>query len=204
MPSAAAQRHLVVGGARPPSPRLLPPSLGPLAAGAATLCAVLGVAPPALAEGAAGEGGFRVVTLVTAHRFSGDEPRADPDQPSLRYGLYGLRWKAMAGEGVVLVGGVSEALRIGLCLDGFIELVNFDTGFPVRWQSFRANIGLEILAESPRLSSAILPRGGQLQLALGWFHESDHVADLNSYTAEYLSPSPLTGSAGFDNGDFSS
>src|SRR5262249_3890295 len=151
MPSAAAQRHLVVGGARPPSPRLLPPSLGPLAAGAATLCAVLGVAPPALAEGAGGGGGFQVVTLVTAHRFTGDEPRADPDQPSLRYGLYGLRWKAMAGEGVVLVGGVSEALHVGLALDGFVELVNFDEGGPVPWQSYRANVGAEVLLESPRL-----------------------------------------------------
>ena len=161
-------------------------------------------ASPALAEGAGDGGGWQVVTLVTAHRFTGDEPRADPDQPSLRYGLFGLRWKAMAGDGVVLVGGVSDALRIGLSLDGFIELVNFDAGFPVPWQSFRANIGLDLLAESPRLSRALLPAGGQLQLSLGWFHESDHAADLGSYVSEYLAPSPFSASSSFDNGDFSS
>jgi hypothetical protein len=167
--------------------------------------AALAAASPAAADEGDGTRAAHVETLVTVHRFTGDEPRADPDQPSLRYGLYGLRWKAMAGDGVVLVGFASDTLRLGLALDGFIELVNFDEGYPVPWESFRANIGFDLLAESPRLSRAILPRHGRLQLSLGWFHESDHVADQSSYAASYLAPGPSgVSSSSFDNGDFSS
>jgi hypothetical protein len=165
----------------------------------------LGSASPALAEEAGSAPGWHVETLVTVHRFTGDAPRADPDQPALRYGLYGLRWKAMAGDGVVLVGVTSDTLRLGLSLDGFIELVNFDRGYPVPWESYRANVGFDVHAESPRLSRALLPPGGQLQLSLGWFHESDHAADVNGYVAEYLAPRPFFAALGsFDNGDFSS
>lgn len=180
--------------------RIRPRLLASLAAGLSTACA----APAARASGSGGGGAVEVVTLVTAHRFTGDAPRADPDQPALRYALHGLRWKAMAGDSVVLAGVTSDALRIGLSLDGFIELVNFDTGFPVPWQSYRANIGFNLLAESPRLSRALLPAGGRLQISLGWFHESDHVADLDSYLAQYVSPRVLAAGAWFDNGDFSS
>lgn len=182
------------------------PLLARAALAAPLVLAVLAAASPIRAEEAGGTPARRVETLVTVHRFTGDEPRADPDQPSLRYGLYGLRWKAMAGEGVVLVGLTSETLRLGLALDGFVELVNFDTGYPVPWESFRANIGLDLLAESPRLSRAILPRGGQLQLSLGWFHESDHAANLTDYVAQYLAPSgSFAGAvASFDNANFSS
>jgi hypothetical protein len=168
--------------------------------------AALAVSSSVRAEEAPGARAWSVETLVTVHRFTGDAPRADPDQPALRYGLYGLRWKAMAGDGVVLVGLTSDTLRLGLALDGFVELVNFDTGYPVPWESYRANIGLDLLAESPRLSRALLPRGGQLQLSLGWFHESDHAANLSGYVAEFLTPRGFfAGSvASFDNADFSS
>src|SRR5262249_46895816 len=114
------------------------------------------------------------------------------------------RWKAMAGDGVVLVGVTSQTLWFGVALDGFIELINFDKGFPVPWQSYRAQIGLDLLAESPRLSEAILPHGGQLQLSLGGFHERDHVADRDSYVAQSLLPGPLGLRPPFDNGNFSS
>lgn len=164
---------------------------------------LLGLAAPASAEEAEGARPWRVEALVTEHRFTGDAPRADPDQPALRYGLYGLRWKAMAGDAVVLVAVTSDALRLGLSLHGFIELVNFDSGGPVPWQSYRANIGLDLLAESPRLSRALLPPGGQLQLSLGWTHESDHAADVGSYVGQYLRPSHA-GLSSFDNGNFSS
>ncbi|MFT3771054.1 MAG: hypothetical protein QM820_37035 [Minicystis sp.] len=168
--------------------------------------AALAAASPARAEEAGEERALHVETLVTAHRFTGDEPRADPDQASLRYGLYGLRWKAMAGDDVVLAALVSDTLRLGLALHGFIELVNFERGYPVPWESYRANIGLELLAESPRLSRALLPQGGRLQLSLGWFHESDHAANLSNYVAEYLLPSRPFDAAvsSFDNGEFSS
>jgi hypothetical protein len=174
-------------------------------AGAALGLAML--ASPALADETSAGRAFQVETLVTVHRFTGDEPRADPDQASLRYGLYGLRWKAMAGDGVVIVAGVSDTLRLGFALHGFIELVNFEQGYPVPWESYRANVGAELLAESPRLSRAILPRGGRLQLSLGWFHESDHAANVSGYVAEYLRPKPLffeSAVSYFNNGDFSS
>lgn len=169
--------------------------------------AMLASASPSLADDSAPAGAWHVETLVTVHRFTGDEPRADPDQAALRYGLYGLRWKAMAGDGVVIVAGVSDTLRLGFALHGFIELVNFEQGYPVPWESYRANVGAELLAESPRLSRAILPRGGRLQLSLGWFHESDHAANVSGYVTEYLRPNPFFyESAGsyFNNGDFSS
>jgi len=165
-------------------------------------------ASSARAEETGGPRALRVQTLVTAHRFIPDEPRADPDQPSLRYGFHGGRWRAMGGGGVALVTLESDALRIGLSLDGFIELVNFTQGEPVPWESYRANIGLDVLAESPLLARALLPPGGRIHLAVGWFHESDHAANLAAYKAQYLAPISLPDGFGsispsFDNANFS-
>jgi hypothetical protein len=149
---------------------------------------------------------WRVQTLVTVHRFIPDEPRADPDQPSLRYGFHGGRWRAMGGGGIALVTLESDALRLGLALDGFIELVNFNQGEPLPWESYRANIGFDFLTESPRLSRALLPPGGRIHLAVGWFHESDHAASLDYYKAHYLSFPGGFGSIipSLDNANFSS
>jgi hypothetical protein len=190
---------------------LAPASRAILLAGApAAVCAaIVSAASPASAEEASGAPTWHVQTLMMAHRFLPDEPRADPDQPSLRYGLHGGRWKAMAGAGVVLVGVESGRLRIGLGLDGFIELINFDHGEPVPWESYRANVGFEVLAESPALSRALLPRGGRLSLAVGWFHESDHAANQDGYVEQYLVPrESLSGKRliypSLDNGNFSS
>ncbi|APR76414.1 Hypothetical protein A7982_01761 [Minicystis rosea] len=182
-----------------------PPSLR-IAIGISLGLTALTAASPAAADEAAETRTWHFETLVTAHRFMGDEPRADPDQAALRYGLHGLRWKAMAGDDVVLGALVSDAVRVGVALHGFIELVNFDRGYPVPWESYRANIGLEVLAESPRLSRAILPEGGRLQLTLGWFHESDHAANVTRYVAQYVAPKGFFAAAltSFDNGEFSS
>jgi hypothetical protein len=176
---------------------------------AALLAAVTVSGSPARADEAGGPPTWQVQTLVTAHRFMPDEPRADPDQPSLRYGLHGGRWKAMLGAGVVLAGVESDQLRLGLALDGFVELLNFDRGEPVPWESYRANVGFELLAESPSLSRALLPPGGRLTLALGWFHESDHAANQEGYIKQYLAPPSFLPGKGFispslDNGNFSS
>jgi hypothetical protein len=176
---------------------------------AAIVAAVTACASPARAEEAGVTPTWQVQTLMTAHHFMPDEPRADPDQASLRYGLHGGRWKAMLGAGVVLVSVESDRLRLGLALDGFVELINFDKGEPVPWESYRANVGFEVLAESPSLSRALLPPGGRLTLALGWFHESDHAANQDGYIKEYLvEPSFLSGkgliSPSLDNGNFSS
>lgn len=178
-------------------------------AGAAVTAAVTLSGSPVSAEEAARASTWHVQTLVTAHRFIPDEPRADPDQPSLRYGIHGGRWKAMAGAGLVLAGVESDRLRLGLALDGFIELLNFDQGEPVPWESYRANVGLELLAESPTLSRALLPPGGRLYLAVGWFHESDHAANQEVYVEQYLAPPSFLPGKGWiepslDNGNFSS
>ncbi|MEP7123291.1 MAG: hypothetical protein ABJE95_20350 [Byssovorax sp.] len=184
-------------------------NLPKLLAGAGIMAALAVSASPACAEEAASAPPWHVQTLVMAHRFVPDEPRADPDQPSLRYGIVGGRWKAMLGAGVVLAGVESDRLRIGLALDGFVELLNFDQGEPVPWESYRASVGFEALAESPRLSRALLPPGGRVYLALGWFHESDHAANQDGYVSQYLVPRSFFSGSGavtpsFDNGNFSS
>lgn len=169
---------------------------------------VFAAAAPARADEAAASDAWRSQTLVTVHRFIPDEPRADPDQPSLRYGFHGGRWRAMGGGGVALVTRESDALRIGFALDGFIELVNFNEGEPVPWESYRANIGFDVLAESPLLSRALLPPGGRIHLAVGWFHESDHAANVDGYKSSYLAPKFFPGGFGsilpsLDNANFS-
>lgn len=142
-----------------------------------------------------------VETLVTVHRFLGDEPSSDPDRAQLRYGILGGRWQAMGGGGVVLVGGPLANLRAAVALEGFIELVNFTQEEPVPWESFRANIGFNTLFEAPDLARALLPAGGRLQLAIGWFHESDHAANLDGYLRDYLAS--VAAYPDFDNGNFS-
>jgi hypothetical protein len=165
-------------------------------------------AAPARADEAGGPRAWHLQALVTVHRFIPDEPRADPDQPSLRYGFHGGRWRAMGGGSVALVTLESDALRLGLSLDGFIELGNFNQDEPVPWESYRANVGVDVLAESPRLSRALLPKGGRIHVAVGWFHESDHAANLDAYKTQYLAPRSLPGGFGsiipsLDNANFS-
>lgn len=155
------------------------------------------VAAPARADDPRGA----TETLVTVHHFLQDEPSADPDRAMLRYGWLGGRWQAMGGGGVVLVGGPLAGLRAAIALEGFVELVNFTDQQPVPWESFRANIGFNTLWEAPALARAILPPGGRLHLAIGWFHESDHAASLSSYTDRFLEPAGFTTS--FDNANFS-
>ncbi len=140
--------------------------------------------------------------LVSVHRFLRDEPSSDPDRAMLRYGILGGRWQAMGGGSVVLAGGDLGEVRAGVALAGFVELVNFTQEEPVPWESFRANIGLDTLFEAPRLTRAILPAGGRLYLTLGWFHESDHAANLDGYKRDFLTN--VASYPDFDNGNFSS
>jgi hypothetical protein len=139
--------------------------------------------------------------LLTVHQFVRDEPSSDPDRAMLRYGILGGRWHAMAGEGIVFVGGPLGPVRAAIALEGFVELVNFTDEQPVPWESFRANIGLNTHWEAPSLARAILPPGGRLLFALGWFHESDHAANLQRYMNDYLNE--FGGFGRFDNANFS-
>lgn len=142
-----------------------------------------------------------VKALVTVHQFLHDEPSTDPDRAMLRYGVLGGRWQAMAGEGIVLVGGPLGGVRAAIALEGFLELVNFTDDQPVPWESFRANIGLNTHWEAPNLARAILPPDGRLFFALGWFHESDHAANLQRYMNDYLTN--FGAITRFDNANFS-
>lgn len=113
----------------------------------------------------------------------------------------------MLGDGLVSVTAESDLLRLGLAMDGFVELRNFTRDQPVPWQSFRANVGFEILVGSPSLSRTLLPARGSLQLGVGWFHESDHVAALEAYEIDFLTPArvgSLQVTPALDNGNFSS
>ncbi len=142
-----------------------------------------------------------VQSLLTVHQFLHDEPSSDPDRVMLRYGILGGRWQAMTGAGVVLVGGPLGRLRAAIALEGFLELVNFTDEQPVPWESFRANIGLNTHWEAPSLARAILPPGGRLFFAIGWFHESDHAASLQRYMNDYLDH--FGAITRFDNANFS-
>jgi hypothetical protein len=144
--------------------------------------------------------------VLTVHQFLHDEPSADPDRAMLRYGILGGRWQAMAGERIVLIGGPLGHVRAAIALEGFIELVNFTDEQPVPWESFRANIGINTHWEAPSLARAILPPGGRLSFAFGWFHESDHAANLQRYKNDYLNNDVLNDFGGFshfDNANFS-
>ena len=152
---------------------------------------------PALADKAE----EKTQTLVSVHQFLRDEPSADPDRAQLRYGFIGGRWQAMGGGSVVFVGGPIGPVRAAIALEGFVELLNFTTDQPVPWESFRANIGFNTLWEVPSLNRSILPRGGRLFLALGWFHESDHAANHQRYMNDYLKDPSFF--QRFDNANFS-
>jgi hypothetical protein len=142
----------------------------------------------AYADGTDVRPSWNLRTLTSTHRFIPDEPRADPDQPSLRYAIDGGRWKAMSGGSIMLIGAESDTLRVGLSLAGFLELINITPDQPVPWQSYRANVGADVVVESPRLSRVLLPWGGRMFITIGWFHESDHAAALSTYEAQYLAP----------------
>jgi hypothetical protein len=142
-----------------------------------------------------------VEALLTSHQFLNDEPSSDPDRAMLKYGMISGRWQAMAGENIVLVGGFQRGLRAAVVLAGFVELVNFNNDQPVPWESYRANVGIDTLWEVPDLARKVLPPGGRLHFALGWFHESDHAANGQGYANDFLrNTAPF---ASFDNANFS-
>ena len=123
-------------------------------------------------------------SMLSVRRFTGLPASLDPDQPRLEYGNLGGRWHAMGGAEVVLLGLRSSPVTVGLTASGFLELANFIDRDDMPWQAYRANFGLGLLLWSERLNSK-LPADARLQLSLAFNHESDHAADVDSYTDRY-------------------
>lgn len=118
---------------------------------------------------------------------------ADPDEPRFSYGTIGPRSRSTFGSHLGLVGFRTQEHRIILALSPLLELSNI-SGQPISWQSFRANVGLNVLWSPP------LAHRRRLVVHTGFFHESDHVADLETYRESFLAD-PV---APLDNGNFSS
>ncbi|MFT4976025.1 MAG: hypothetical protein ACI8S6_001920 [Myxococcota bacterium] len=128
----------------------------------------------------------------------------DPDGAWSGYGILGGRWIAHAATHASIVGGDLGPVRWDLGLQGFVELVNFDE-YPVPFQSFRAHVGFDSIWSSPAIDSA-LPEGGLVTARLGWFHESDHVADDDGFL-EYRAGAVIDGDfvfADYDDNNVSS
>ncbi len=129
----------------------------------------------------------------------------DPDEPKLKYETVGGRWRAMAGGHLGIYGVHTPSLTFATSISGFIQLINLDDEQPVPWETFRANVGINTFWASRALSRALLPAGGRLLGELGWFHESDHVANERAFRSRFLRDSSLLDEpARFDNGDLSS
>lgn len=109
----------------------------------------------------------------------------DPDGPWVGYGHMGGRWQAHVGTHLGILGGDGRRLSGQLGLQGFLELQNFEAGYPISFQSFRAHVGLEGLLWSPAVD-ARLPPGGRATLRIGWAHESDHVASLPPFVEAWV------------------
>lgn len=118
---------------------------------------------------------------------------ADPDEPRFSYGTIGARSRSSFGGRLGLVGFEPGEHQVVLSLAPFLELTNI-SGQPISWQSFRANVGLDVSWRPPLAES----RG--LVVHTGYFHESDHVADTEVYEATFLEARTEP----FDNGNFSS
>lgn len=127
-------------------------------------------------------------------------PTLDPDEPTLRFASLGGRKEATAGGQFIVAGRRSSALDVSINLSGFIALINFDDQQAMPWQSFRGYMGINTIWRSRWLDERLLPRGGELFLELGFYHESDHAVSLDSFSYHYLR-NPM---APFDNGNFSS
>lgn len=117
---------------------------------------------------------------------------ADPDEPRFSYGAHGPRFRSSFGGRIGLVGFEPRHHRVVVSLAPLLELTNISSE-PISWQTFRANVGLDVSWRPP------LRVGRGLILHAGYFHESDHVADTEAYRTEFLAPF-----ARFDNGNFSS
>ena len=110
--------------------------------------------------------------LQTDQALSPSGPDLDPDGPWSGYGVVGGRFFGHVGTHASIAGRPEGPLGFSIGLQGFVELLNFTDDYPISFQSFRAHVGLESLWALPGLP---------LSLRLGWFHESDHVADKDSF-----------------------
>lgn len=118
---------------------------------------------------------------------------ADPDEPRFSYGATGGRHRSSFGGRLGLVGFRVRDHRVAVSLAPLFELANVGAA-PVSWQTFRANVGLDVSWRPP------LAQNRGLVLHMGFFHESDHVADIATYSAMFLADPRNS----FDNGNFSS
>lgn len=127
-------------------------------------------------------------------------PTLDPDEPTLRFASLGGRKEATAGGQFIVAGRRNAVLDMSINLSGFIALINFDDQQAMPWQSFRGYMGINTIWRSRWLDERLLPRGGELYLELGFYHESDHAVSLDAFSYRYL----RIPTAPFDNGNFSS
>lgn len=132
-------------------------------------------------------------------------PDLDPDGTWVGYGGVGGRWFSHVGAHGSIGGRDDGAVRWAVGLQGFVELANFTDDYPISFQSFRAHVGVDSLWSLPALD-AKLPDGGLIGARLGWFHESDHVADDDSFV-QYRAVEQVDGeyvSAAYDDNNVSS
>jgi hypothetical protein len=112
-------------------------------------------------------------------------PDMDPDGAWAGYGGQARRWTAHIGTHLSLFGGERGPVVASLGLQGFTEIANFTGSVPVSYESFRAHIGLDSLWSIPALDAS-LPTGGRLHARLGYFHESDHVSDYDTFERRWV------------------
>lgn len=137
-------------------------------------------------------------------------PTLDPRAPVSHYQVLSGRHSSRLGLRVAAPSLKRWAVHESTTLDAFFALDNWSRAVPISYQTVRAHVGLDTSWASPWLD-ARLPAGQRAAAQLGYFHESDHVTDVNDFAAAYApdgttagldAANPATG--GFDWNNWSS
>jgi hypothetical protein len=111
-------------------------------------------------------------------------PTLDPRAPVSHYQVLSGRHSSRLGLRVAAPPFKRWAVHESTTLDAFFALDNWSRAVPISYQTVRAHVGLDTSWASPWLD-ARLPAGQRAAAQLGYFHESDHVTDVNDFAAAY-------------------
>lgn len=158
--------------------------------------ALNGLAQDFTTDSSVADSGFQWTLLPTPNEHRLELPHSiNPDFHTFKMTRSGGKWRNMVGHNFGLVALEWPGLAVTAGPAGFVELHDFDKHQFMSWQLWRGNVGFNTYWDLKKLNQS-LGKDSRLLFSLGWFHESQHAADVPNYVTRLTNLTVFT----FENG----